>query len=210
MTEVGAIESGDCVEVVVTKTVDPPPVEGITVVTVDDPGVDEVAAAADEVDDEVELVEKEVVEENSEDVDEDEELVVSEVELVDEVESEDVLTEEEGLVLALELVGTVELDAEDGAAEDGVVVGRSEVVLVEFPADIVNCLNTRIPRCLYAAMSVMKKLMMNENKVAQNDILPQGLFPTPMTPTGGRRKRECFVREERASQALVRFDDRVA
>jgi hypothetical protein len=68
-----------------------------------------------------------------------------------------VTEEDEGLLLALELVVTEELDVTDGAAEDD-VVGGSVVVLVEFPVGeaIVNCLNTRIPRCLYAAMSVIE------------------------------------------------------
>lgn len=63
-----------------------------------------------------------------------------------------------GLVLeAAEVADAVgALSVADGAAVDD--VGNSEVVLVLF--DIVNCLNTSLPGCLYIAMSAKKAPMM--------------------------------------------------
>jgi hypothetical protein len=211
---VGVIESCDCVDVVVTIKVWPP--EETVVVTTDDIGACEEVGAAEEIEvDVVELVEEGVVVEESEKVDEVEEEVVSWVGLVDEeVESDEVVTEEdEGLLLALELVVTEELDVTDGVAEDD-VVGGSVVVLVEFPVGeaIVNCLNTRIPRCLYAAMSVIE---ISWCAAERSDSVEKGYLTSRLflnTTVACRRKEEVWmfrVRGKSVAGTRVQMESRV-
>ena len=124
-----------------------------------------------------------------------------------------VTEEEEGLLLALELVGTEELDVTDGAAEDD-VVGRSVAVLVEFPVGeaIVNCLNTRIPRCLYAAMSVIEIswCAAERSDSVEKGYLTSRLFPD--TTVACRRKEEAWmfrVRGKSVAGTRVRIKSRV-